>query len=269
MRVLSGVLSVGIAMGCAFPAMADVTRGIAALEAGDVQGSVQEFQAAFEAGDGDGAFYIGRLFEVGLGTEQDMRRATELYAVAVSENSALAQNRLGLMHLNGEFVLQDYKRAAELICAAAEQDDANSQFNCGLLYSEGKGVEIDAERAFELWSAASDAGHVAAINYVALALRDGNGVEADPAKAVEQFSVTGAAGNPMGLHELAKAYATGAGVDADPVMAHGYANLAAVRGLDEARILRDELALQMDAEQLEAAQTFAREWQSTPIEQAG
>ena len=63
-------------------AMADVSEGIAALEAGNVQGAAQLFQEAFDAGEADGAFYLGRLFELGLGTDKDMRRAAALYAVA-------------------------------------------------------------------------------------------------------------------------------------------------------------------------------------------
>ena len=73
----------------------------------------------------------------------------------------------------------------------------------------------------------------------------------------------------MGLHELAKAYASGRGVDRDLVKAHGYANLAAVRGLDEARLLRDELAGMLDAASLEMAQAFARDWKAVPLDQAG
>lgn len=164
MRIVAGILGVWVASLVGLPASANVAKGISLLEAGDFQGSVKEFQAAFEAGDSDGAFYIGRLFELGLGTEKDMRRAAALYAASANKGSSLAQNRLGLMHLNGEFVLQDYARAAELICAAAEQGDANAAFNCGLLYHEGKGVSEDAERAVALWQKAAETKHVAAIS---------------------------------------------------------------------------------------------------------
>lgn len=263
------VFGLGVNVFIAGSAMADVSSGIQALEVGDVTGAVEEFQLAYESGDADGAFYIGRLFELGLGTDQDMRRATHLYAAAAAKGSAMAQNRLGLMHLNSEYVLQDYKRATELLCASAKQGDVNGKFNCGLMYSEGKGVPIDAVKAVSYWSEAAEANHVAAINYLGQAYRDGIGVEANPQTAFEQFSLTANAGNPMGLHELAKAYASGVGVERNPIKAHGFANLAVARGLEEARILRDEIALQLDEAALEQAQVFAREWVATPLEQAG
>lgn len=44
-------------------AFADLETGLTALDAGDVATAASEFQASFEAGDGDGAFYLGRMFE--------------------------------------------------------------------------------------------------------------------------------------------------------------------------------------------------------------
>uniref|UniRef100_A0A7C1T334 Sel1 repeat family protein n=1 Tax=Agrobacterium albertimagni TaxID=147266 RepID=A0A7C1T334_9HYPH len=254
-----------VALAVPFQAVADVAKGIGLLEQGDIQGSVKEFQAAFEASEPDGAFYIGRLFELGLGTELDMGRAVELYAAAASRGSALARNRLGLMHLNGEFVLQDYGRAAELICAAADQGDANGQFNCGLLYLEGKGVERNAGQAVTLWKEAAGSRHVAAINFLGQAYRDGTGVDRDEALAFAQFSITASAGNPLGLYEVAKASARGLGTGKDPVKAHAYANLAAVRGMTDAAALRDEIAATLAPQDLAQAQAMAREWKAVPL----
>lgn len=53
-------------------AQASVEDAMASLEKGDVAGAVSEFREAFDAGDADGAFYIGRLFEMGLGTEPNL-----------------------------------------------------------------------------------------------------------------------------------------------------------------------------------------------------
>ncbi len=47
----------------------------------------------------------------------------------------------------------------------------------------------------------------------------------------------------------------------DVVQAHLWVNLAAVRGLETARTLRDRLAEKMTPAQLDEAQRLAREWQ--------
>ncbi|MCZ7471010.1 hypothetical protein M0412_20110 [Agrobacterium sp. O3.4] len=56
-------------------AQANAAEGVKLLDGGDIPGSVKQFEAGFEAGEANGAFYRGRLFEIGIGTNQDMGRA--------------------------------------------------------------------------------------------------------------------------------------------------------------------------------------------------
>jgi uncharacterized protein len=77
---------------------------------------------------------------------------------------------------------------------------------------------------------------------------------------VELASPTGA---PDALFELGMLYATGLNVAADLIVAHKWFNLAAMRGNDEARAHRMELAREMSAAQIAAAQKLAREWLTT------
>jgi len=56
-------------------------------------------------------------------------------------------------------------------------------------------------------------------------------------------------------------YSTGQdGVPIDYIVAHKWLNLAALRGSDEARRLRAELADDMSREEIAQAQRLAREW---------
>ncbi|MGL6208401.1 MAG: tetratricopeptide repeat protein, partial [Paracoccaceae bacterium] len=121
------------------PTMADVATGLAAFEKGDIAAAAQAFQAAFDAGDADGAFYLGRMFETGQGATQNTAQAIALYKTAVEGGSALAMNRMGLLHLEGNGVIRDFAEGAELLCRAADLRDADAQFNCGILLTEGRG----------------------------------------------------------------------------------------------------------------------------------
>lgn len=262
-------LAMGLLAVSAAGAEASVAEGLKLLEAGKIADSVKTLQAAYESGDPDGAFYLGRLFEMGIGTDKDMQRAAALYTVAAAKKSVKAENRLGLMYLNGEVVLQDYKRAGELICAAADAGDANGQFNCGLLHSEGKGFAKDMSAAIAYWQKAADQNHVAAINFLGQTYLKGTDVTPDAAKALGYFRRTGDAGNPMGLMELARAYSEGKGMAADLVKAHAYANLAAARGHEEAAAFRDAIAAKLSPADVEKAQAFARDWKPLPIEKTG
>jgi uncharacterized protein len=62
------------------------------------------------------------------------------------------------------------------------------------------------------------------------------------------------------LYKAGLAYSLGDAVEADLVEAHKWFNLAALRGVEEAREMRREMAEQMSSDEIRAAQKAAREW---------
>ncbi len=69
-----------------------------------------------------------------------------------------------------------------------------------------------------------------------------------------------AGGGADALFELGLMYCAGRDVEADLVMAHKWFNLAALRGNEQARIHRMEVARDMTRAEISAAQKLAREW---------
>ena len=65
---------------------------------------------------------------------------------------------------------------------------------------------------------------------------------------------------PQALYQLGLCYSTGQGVELDLVRAHKYFNLAAMKGVAEARLWRAELATQMAPNEIAEAQRLARLW---------
>ncbi|WP_107497719.1 tetratricopeptide repeat protein [Thalassobius sp. I31.1] len=254
-------------LGCAFSliastAFADVSEGLSLLEAGDVAGAAEAFATAYDADDAEGAFYLGRLFELGLGTDQDETRAANLYSAAAEKGSAQAQVRLGLIYHEGRILLRDYVEGTRLICAAAEADHAEGQLNCGLAYQTGLGVDQDAERAASYLEQASAQGNIAALNV----LGQLHTTEGDSAKGAEYFLQAAELGNALGMFEYASYLASQD--EGDLTEAYAYASLAMVRGLTDAGALLDGLEAQMDASDVLAGQARAREWTNTRIAQA-
>jgi TPR repeat protein len=239
---------------------AHLKTGLIALENGDYEEAAGQFSDAYGEGDVDGAFYLGRMLELGMGGPSDPDAAIALYAAGSAKGSAMAKNRLGVLHIQGQGVLQDYEQGAKLVCEAAEQGDMNGAYNCASLYLEGKGVEKDEAEAIKWFGVASDLGHLGAKNQLANALVDGKYVEKDLDQAVELFQQTAAKGNPVGLFSLGQAFAAGIGVDQDLVKAHAYFNLAAALKHPQGAQARDALQAEMTPEQIKAAQQWARAW---------
>ena len=70
------------------------------------------------------------------------------------------------------------------------------------------------------------------------------------------------------LYNLGLAYSTGQGVAVDYIAAHKWFNLAAMKGVDEARGWRSQLSEEMSKGQIAEAQRQAREWLSLPLPKA-
>lgn len=69
-----------------------------------------------------------------------------------------------------------------------------------------------------------------------------------------------ATAEPAALYKAGLAYSTGTGVEVDLVAAHKWFNLAALKGHDEAKLLRQEMAEQMSEAEVRDALKAARDW---------
>lgn len=82
-------------------------------------------------------------------------------------------------------------------------------------------------------------------------------------RALRRWEQDADSGDAHAQFNLGLVYSTGHGVGQDLVVAHKWFNLAAAQGEDEARSHRLDLADQMSAADIAAAQRLAREWMTT------
>lgn len=69
-------------------------------------------------------------------------------------------------------------------------------------------------------------------------------------------------GGPDALFQLGLMYSAGRDVEQDLIEAHKWFNLAALRGNDQAKLLRQEISSEMSRPQVAKAQRRARQWLS-------
>jgi TPR repeat protein len=241
-----------------------IAEGLKALDDKTLDVALKAFNEAFAAGDGDGAFYLGRMVELGVGLKADFDKARILYLAAADKGSAKAMNRLGLMHYRGEKVLQDYAAAFELICKAADLGDADAEFNCAGLHADGKGTPKDLTQAIAWYQKAADQDHIGAIVALAFAYRDGLGVAPDIGKAEGYFEKAAVKGNPVSLYELGAMYEAGKPMSRDLAKAHLYYNLAAARRHPAAQTALERVTAMMQPADVASAQAVAKAWKATP-----
>ncbi|MDP6787135.1 MAG: tetratricopeptide repeat protein [Rhodospirillales bacterium] len=162
----------------------------------------------------------GALYDRYGGTAGVARELVE----AAEQGDLEAQNKLGLIYVQGKGVVRDYEKAVKWFRRAAESDYAPAQMNLGQMYLLGTGVAQSDALAVD-WNR----------------------------RAAEQ-------GNAGGQYNLGVAYARGKGVPQDWVQAHAWFSISATNGKKGKGFTRYEVERKMTARQIAKAQEMAREW---------
>ena len=201
------------------------------------------------------------------------------YKVAIKEfqqlaaqGNASAQSWLGDAYEYGKGVPQDYTQAMAWYRQAAEQGDVRAQSWLGVAYEYGKGVPQDYAQAMAWYLKAAEQGDTRAQSWLGGAYENGTGVPQDYSLALEWYRKAAEQGDFSAQTSLGMMYFQGQGVLQDLVQAHMWLSLAVAskfqkvmetfKDKNKGNIieLRQRVAAQMTASQLEEAQRLAREW---------
>lgn len=158
--------------------------------------AVERWHDAAEQGDADAQYWLGEIYERGMGVKKDEAEASKWYrkaferrreAVEHEQSDADARYWLGRLYYEGKGVEEDDAKAAEWFLKAADQGHADAQYRLGRLYElqydDGTGIEENPKKAAQWFRKAVDQGHARA-QYALGRLYDyGDGVEENPKKA--------------------------------------------------------------------------------------
>ena len=130
-----------------------------------------------------------------------------------------------------------------------------ADFNKGLAAAQSG----DFATALREWRPLAEQGHANAQFYLGLMYDKGEGVLQDYKTAVKWYTLAAEQGDAIAQNSLGWMYDNGHGVIKDNVYAHMWGNIAASNGNENGGKLRDLVAKEMTATQIEKAQDLARE----------
>jgi len=163
-------LATALAIVATSPASADspLTRdGLFAFSAGRYAQALQHWQLAAEAGDSQGALYIGLLNDLGRGVAQDATAARVWYERAAALGNPVAMFNVGVLYDSGTGVARNRVMAAEWYKRAANGGMARAAYALGLMYQAGDGVPRDKDQAKRYFRQALSGGLTAARAHLA------------------------------------------------------------------------------------------------------
>lgn len=137
---------------------AAVKQGLAAFDAGDFNAALKKFQPAAKAGNAEAAFWIGRIYEDGLGVKKNTNTAVGWYEKAAKGGRTDAKLQLGEIYFQGTEELQNFKKAAKWLGEAAHDGSVRGQRDLATLYKNGWGVKKSPVYAYAWYEFATSQG---------------------------------------------------------------------------------------------------------------
>lgn len=132
---------------------------------------------------------MGRLYENGLGVQQDMAVAAQWFQLAAEQNYPEAQILLAYCYEIGAGVPKNPQEVMNLFTRAAEAGNAEAQFNLAVNYSQGLyGAPKNEAESFRWASLAAQQGYAQAERFLGACYEYGFGVTANPQLSQEWYA---------------------------------------------------------------------------------
>jgi TPR repeat protein len=113
------------------------------------------FERLAATGDPAAEFWLADLYEYGLGTGKDLRKAADLLAAAAGKGFVPAQVRLGELYLSGIEIDPDCDKAKDLLSKVGAARNVKAQRLLGQMYAAGFDDQRNAFMAAVYFNAAA------------------------------------------------------------------------------------------------------------------
>ena len=189
---------------------------------------------ASELGDDTSLYNLGRIYELGLGTDQNIEKALECYNKANRKNNIHATLRLAELYYTGLHVPKNSYTAIKYLKQAKDLGSKDAIYNLGVICEEDLKMN---DEAFFWFKEAAEKGQADAINRLGEIYMSQNKVS----DAVSLFDKSSHYGCAKALYNLGLCYEKGIGKNKSFGMAKKYFTKAYKKGFKEAKERIDEL----------------------------
>ena len=225
-------------------AFAGLAEGIKAYDDEHYATALKELEPLAEQGDATAQYYIGAMYDEGLGVAIDHAKAFAWYLKSAEQGKFETQFNVGLMYEKGEGVSQNLNKAIEWYKKAIDNgDDGDSQNNLGLLYLEGYSPQKkDGQTIPVNYVQALHWFKIAAIEYddpeaqvsLGYMYSNGFGVAQSSTNALKYYRLAAMQDNAGGQYNLGLMYQNGEGVAKNLKTALSWYKKAAANGDEDA-----------------------------------
>jgi TPR repeat protein len=197
------------------------------------------FRTAADAKLPLGTYFLGYIYEKGIGVQANAKLASEKYESLTDKNFAdysgedlypyeNAAIRLGILYFNGTGVEQDKGKSLSLFEKAAKSGSAEGQYYAGVSYLNGYGTDKDYKKAINFFSEAEK--YAPALNQLGYIYFNGLGIDSDIKQAEYYLKLAALQGYAPAQINLGYIYENGYDGEVNLQLAKSYYDMAAQSG---------------------------------------
>lgn len=175
----------------------------------DYPEALKWYRIGADAGNADGQFLMGLMYQEARGVSQNDAQAAYWYQKAAQQNHPNAQAQLAGLYARGSGVPHDLAQALRWAKPAAEQGNAEAQYLLATLYTSGVAPQTSDAQAFAWFTKAAMQNHADAQFQLGLMYFMGKGTARNYAQAKLWLERAGAQGELDAYVPLAKIEAEG------------------------------------------------------------
>ncbi|WP_299473705.1 hypothetical protein [uncultured Roseibium sp.] len=175
-------------------------------------GGVVNYELAFDGfsksaklSNPDAQYWLGWMYQNGLGTERNPEEAARLYRIAIEHGEHRAKVALGVLYFEGHGVRKDERMAAEYFQETSERGMESGRANLGWLMVNGFGVPKNVKEGFALIEQAASREDSYGAYYLAQLLEKGQDLKPKQVSAINLYKIAarhGIAGAMQALERL-------------------------------------------------------------------
>ena len=251
---------------------AGLVEGMLAYQYKQYPTAFAEFNYLANEGDPAANYYLGKLYQEGLGAPKNEGRAFSLFQAADSGYYFPATAELGKMLLNGAGQTPpDPQKAVALLKKAAHAGESDASFMLGQAYAFGTNVEPNLNYAYGYYLLSALSGNMKAQYALAKLYFEGRGIPQDYTEALKWMTRSANQGYVLAQIELADIYMANQRLK-NAAKAYSWYSIIAAYNIDEigykAKEKRDALEEGLESRVLSAQQASVRSWKPTPAEES-
>ena len=253
-------------------AKADFSDGLLAYQYKQYPTALAEFTYLADEGNPAASYYLGKLYQEGLGTTKSSVKAHFLFQQADAGYYFPATTELGKTFLYGsEQIPAEPLRGIDFLKKATHAGEASAAYELGKIYDTGKIVEENPNYAYGYYLIAALRGDMKAQYALANLYLKGRGVPQDYKEALKWLKRSAHQGYVLAQIELADIQMNNHLLK-NAANSYGWSSIIAAYNSDsigkKAAEWRDALATGLDAKVLTEMQEKVRNWKPTSAEKS-